>query len=536
MKTKKKRMVIINILVIAGVVLVISLLAKTKQQVIPEQDHGMMHEDVMSQPKTYLPQSSLTVQHAKPTQMIELKDGAVFSLRSSTVHQEIGGNDHVMFGYNEQIPGPLLKVEQGSTITVDFANALDAETTVHWHGLRHNNKDDGVPDVTQPPVKPGESYTYTVSFPDAGVYWYHPHAREDLQQDLGLAGNIIVMATDGSKPQVNREEILMLDDLLLNNGKLVPYGEEDANFALMGRFGTVMMVNGKTDYTLEAKKGEVVRFYITNVANVRPFKLSFGGAKMKLIGSDIGFYEREQFVESIIIHPAERYIVDVFFEKEGLYALQHRHPHKTYDLGTITVTPDHATDDYTSQFMELQQRMPVKEDIDTFRHSFDEPIDYTIDLTADMMGMNTGMMEHMEMIKHAGEEETVEWEDPMPSMNELITSKTITWSLQDRETGKKNMDFSMKANVGDTLKIRLFNDPDSVHPMQHPIHLHGQRFLVLSENGRPNNNLVWKDTVAVPKGGTTDILVDVTNPGEWMLHCHIPEHLTAGMMTSLKVT
>ncbi len=71
--------------------------------------------------------------------------------------------------------------------------------------------------------------------------------------------------------------------------------------------------------------------------------------------------------------------------------------------------------------------------------------------------------------------------------------------------------------------------------MQHPIHLHGQRFLVLSENGILNDNLVWKDTVLVPIGSTIEILVDVTNPGEWMMHCHIAEHLESGMMTSLEV-
>jgi FtsP/CotA-like multicopper oxidase with cupredoxin domain len=98
------------------------------------------------------------------------------------------------------------------------------------------------------------------------------------------------------------------------------------------------------------------------------------------------------------------------------------------------------------------------------------------------------------------------------------------------------MNFSMSAKIGDKVKIRLFNDPDSDHPMQHPIHLHGQRFIVLSDDGVLNNNLVWKDTVLVPVGHTVDIVVDVTNPGEWMMHCHIAEHLESGMMTSFVVS
>ena len=494
-----------------------------------------MMGSMMAQTETYLPLQTQPVPNAQQMSIVELNDGDTFSLSADIVNKKLGGKQYTMFGYNEQIPGPVLKVEKGSTITVDFTNNIDAETTVHWHGLRHDNKDDGVPDVTQPPVKTGETYTYTVAFPDAGIYWYHPHIREDIQQDLGLAGNMLVMVSPENKPQVNREEILMLDDIFIKNGELVPYGKEDANFALMGRFGNVLLMNGEDNYDLEVEKGEIIRFYITNVANVRPFKLSFSGAKMKLVGSDIGFYEQEQFVKSVIIHPAERYLVDVFFEQEGTYKVQHNNPHKNYDLGTITVSSNQIKDDYAAQFKKLQTYTAIKNDIDSFKQYFDKPIDYTFDLTIDMVGMDESMMEHMEMMKHAAEEENIEWEDPMPMMNQGMTSKTVKWTLQDKETGKKNMDFSIEAEEGDVIKIRLFNDPDSIHPMQHPIHLHGQRFLVLSENGKPNNNLVWKDTVVVPKGSTIDILVDITNPGEWMMHCHIAEHLEAGMMTRLIV-
>src|SRR3989344_2492529 len=123
----------------------------------------------------------------------------------------------------------------------------------------------------------------------------------------------------------------------------------------------------------------------------------------------------------------------------------------------------------------------------------------------------------------------------MPGMNKETTSKDITWKLVDKETGKYNMDFAIKVKQGDLVAIRLINDKNSPHPMQHPIHLHGQRFLVMAINGVKQENLAWKDTVLVPAGSTVDILVDASNPGEWMMHCHISEHLEAGMMTSLVV-
>ena len=93
-----------------------------------------------------------------------------------------------------------------------------------------------------------------------------------------------------------------------------------------------------------------------------------------------------------------------------------------------------------------------------------------------------------------------------------------------------------KFKVGDVVKVRIINEEDSAHPMQHPIHFHGQRFLVLSDNGVPNTNLVWKDTTLVPIGHEVDILFDISNPGEWMFHCHIAEHLSNGMMGMFKVS
>ena len=117
----------------------------------------------------------------------------------------------------------------------------------------------------------------------------------------------------------------------------------------------------------------------------------------------------------------------------------------------------------------------------------------------------------------------------MGEPNAQSTSEDVTWIIKDKASGQENMDIDYSFEVGDVLKIRIFNDPDSVHPMQHYIHLHGQRFLVLEQDGVRNQNLVWKDTVNVPTGSEVDILLDVTNPGQWLAHCHISEHAESGM-------
>jgi len=436
-------------------------------------------------------------------------------------------------GKKIEVANPIFRGKQGTTFTVNFVNEIDQPTTIHWHGLRHDNKDDGVPEVTQEEVKSGEKYTYTVSFPDKGIFWYHPHVREDLQQDKGLASSILV-TSDVSLP-VNHERVFVLDDILIEDGSIVPYGEEYANFALMGRFGNTFLINGKENFNFEEHSKEVVRYYIINVANVRPFKISFGDAKMKLVGSDLSLYEEETFVDSILITPAERYIVDVYFEEEGIYPIKHETPEKTYILGTITVEGEKPGGDYVDDFKVLKENNDIIEDIDQFREYFNKEVDYEIDLTIKLKGMMVEMMKNMEMEKMEDSMHKIEWEDEMPMMNPQSTTENVEWILKDVKSEKENMDFVMNAKIGDKIKIRLFNDPDSMHPMQHPIHLHGQRFLVLEQDGEKKENLVWKDTVLVPKGSTVDILVDVTNPGEWMFHCHIAEHLEAGMMTSLNV-
>jgi len=130
----------------------------------------------------------------------------------------------------------------------------------------------------------------------------------------------------------------------------------------------------------------------------------------------------------------------------------------------------------------------------------------------------------------------IEWEDDMVEVNRITTPANMRWQLVDRETGAANAAIDWKFRVGDQVKIRLVNEMDSDHPMPHPFHVHGAgRFLVLARDGVEEPNLVWKDTVLVRTGETVDILLDVTNPGRWMAHCHIAEHHESGMMFGFDV-
>lgn len=486
---------------------------------------------------------------AKTQEIVSLKDGDTYNLSAEIVKKTINGQEVKMLAYNGSIPGPLINVPKGSQITVNFTNNTDVDTTLHSHGVRVDNKFDGVPEVTQKPIKPGQSFTYQLKFPDEGVYWYHPHIREDYAQELGLYGNFIVTPDQSDYwAEADREEALFLDDILLENGQIASFDKETVNHTLMGRFGNTMLINGESDFKLSVKQGERVRFYITNAANTRVFNFTIPNARMKLVGGDSGKYEKEEWVDSVTIGPSERYVVEVYFTQAGDYTIANKTPDKTYSMGTIAVEPSTVA---TSYLLVPRVNNDKIQELAQYRSFIDKAPDKKLTLSMimggsssqsstnggghDMHMMGNGQMMSNSAMQMGDNDGPIEWEDTMSMMNKGSTTDTLKWKLVDSLTNKENMDINWQFKEGDKVKISIFNDPDSMHPMQHPIHFHGQRFLVLAKDGVPNDDLVWKDTVLISKGETVDILLDVTNPGDWMVHCHIPEHMESGMMTLMKI-
>lgn len=480
---------------------------------------------------------------AEPRRYLHLADGDTIRLAAYPVRKQVAGKTIMMYGFNGQIPGPLMEVPAGATITAVVTNDTELPTAVHWHGIRLDNRFDGVPGVTQEAIPPGGSFTYRVYVRDAGIYWYHPHHREDIQQDLGLYGNILARPEEGYPNPVNREAFLMLDDLLLGSSGHVPYGDEAANFALMGRFGNVFIVNGEPRYELTVRRGAVVRFFLTNVANTRTFNLSFDGARVKVIGSDLGLLARETWSESVVLGPAERYVVEVLFDKPGaveltnrVQAINHRLGRffsEVDTLGVIEVLPEAVSETYETSHERLGHYAPAAREIDAYRSYFDRPIDHELVMTMETEGLPLPVKQLMRL--DAAYANPVEWSGTMTMMNWLSTGKEVEWILRDPETQKENMNIDWRFERGEVIKLRVTNDLNVFHPMQHPLHIHGQRFLVLSQNGEPNEHLLWKDTILIPAGSTAELLVELDNPGDWMIHCHIAEHLSAGMKMVMRV-
>jgi FtsP/CotA-like multicopper oxidase with cupredoxin domain len=563
-------------------------------------------------------------------QVLELAHGDTLDLTVGPVAKRLGDTTVRMLGYNGSIPGPTLKVQQGSEIIVHVTNNGDLDTTVHWHGLRLENKYDGVPHETQAPIPVGGEFTYRIQFPDAGLYWYHPHIREDYTQELGLYGNILVEPADPDYwPPADRELVLTVDDLLVEDGKVAPFSPTETSYAAMGRFGNVFLTGGDPDLGLEVGVEEVVRLWLTNTANTRVFNVALPGARMKLIGGDSGRVEHQEFIEGVVLAPSERAIVDVLVDQPGELRLEHHTPDRTYRLARVTVTEDGRGSAAAQEFAALRRAPELAAERQQLDRWLAEPPDKVLALVAQMddpaampagagpvtyacpmhpevtsdtpgrcpkcgmkllatqapsvtaytcpmhpevtsqepgrcpkCGMKllpaasvpkpaaaaaaAAMQEHGGHVAghgHGGHHgqgqgtaDGIEWEDDMVEVNRLTTTATMHWKFLDRTSGADIPAIDWHFTVGERVKIRLVNEMDSDHPMHHPFHLHGAgRFLVLSRDGVPEANLVWKDTVLVRTGQVVDILFDVSNPGLWMAHCHIAEHMQSGMMFSFNV-
>lgn len=504
---------------------------------------------------------------AVPMGTIEAKDGDTVRLTVSYVAKRISGRKVRMLAYNGSVPGPIIKARQGASIVLLLKNSTDLATSLHSHGVRLDYGNDGVPDAGQGSPGPGLTAAYHIRFPDPGIYWYHPHTREDYQMELGLYGAYLVSPADSSYwPPVNREIVLLIDDLALRGNVLQPFYRNAPDHALMGRFGNVFLVNGDTACTIRVKRNEAIRFYVVNASNARVYNLQYSrDMDMNIVGADNGRFILPDSRESYLVAPSERLIYQLYFNDAlGDYDtldLWNSNPTGTAVLAHFVYEADSARPDFRSS-INLDSCPQAAASIDPFRPYFDKSPDEEILLTG-YMDMSRPASQAAPLAQAAALSKAaaaahdadpanmlgVEWSDSvhgaaMLAMNDMADPGNTRWAIRDLRTGLENHAIQWTFRRGDKVLIRVHNDTATAgadparmyHPMPHPLHFHGQRFLVVRENGkRPLESLAWRDSYLIGRGYTVDLLLDAGNPGNWMFHCHIAEHLEDDMMAHFRV-
>lgn len=417
--------------------------------------------------------------------------------------------------YNDTVPGPEIRVRQGDHIQIVVPNELDEETTVHWHGLRVPNDMDGVPHLTQTPIGPNERFVYEFQTVDAGTFWYHPHQRGFEQVERGLYGAFIV---DELEPiTVDRDITWILDDWRLTKDATIreDFGNmHDASHS--GRIGNTVTINGKIPDTFHVRHGERVRLRLINAANARVFALRFSDHTPIVIALDGQPIEPHAAQGGIVVlGPAMRadLVIDMTNSPKSLTPIiDEYYPGLEYRLVTLEYADEVLRDAIPDWSVSLPPNpIPEPNIANATRHD---------------IVFNGGMMGGMVM-QEMGADPSAQ----MDSMMGMMHSGKI-WFINGIAAEGHVMDHVLTLERNQSYIISMTN----MTAWDHPIHLHGHSFRVISRNGTPTRYREWQDTVLMHPRDRVDIAFVADNPGDWMFHCHILEHQAAGMMAVIRVT
>jgi len=411
--------------------------------------------------------------------------------------------------YGDRVPGPEVRVRQGQPVRVVVRNDLSEDTTVHWHGIRLPNAMDGVPGLTQPPIKPGEQFTYEFTPPDAGTFWYHPHADSLQQLGRGMAGAVIV--EEPEPVPVDRDILWVLSDWRLTSGAQIASGFGNAMEAGMsGRVGNTVTLDGAISDEVSVRAGERIRLRLVNSALARIMALRFEGHRPVVVAVDGQPCEpHETPAGRVLLGPAMR--VDVVLDMQGDPGRRYRVIDDFYDGLSYWLTQ-----------LAYDDRPPVRP----------HPLDATLSLPRNPLPEpDLADAERHELRLQGG----MMGGGAMMGMGGMMgMGHGASWAINGTSMtgdGHAGMPPLLTLQRGRSIVLTMRNETAWWHPM----HLHGFSFRVLSRNGAPVPHRQWADTVLVPPKETVETAFVADNPGDWMLHCHVTDHQVSGMMTVLRV-
>ena len=416
---------------------------------------------------------------------------------------DLGSRTVQTWAYGDSVPGPALRTTAGDLLRVEVANHLPAETSVHFHGVALSNDMDGIPGLTQDPIRAGSTFAYEFTTPDPGTYWFHPHTG--VQLDRGLYGVLVV--DDPAEPGgYDQEWVVVLDDWIDGTGQTpddvlaglvsmsgMGHGgmmAESMHSALLGGAGDVVyphyLVNGRTPQapaTLTGKPSQRARIRIVNAGSDTAFRVALGGHRLTVTHSD-GFPVEPQTADALLVGMGERYDVSVDLA-DGVFPLVASAEGKTGTGMAVVRTGSGTAPSAVVPIPELDRRVVLGTDLTAA--SGVRLDDRTVDRRLDVV-MAGSMMPYRWTINGA--------------------------SFPDTEP--------LEIAPGERVRLRLRNRS----MMFHPVHLHGHTFGLVNGGAR-------KDTVVVRPMQTVEVDLEADNPGQWMLHCHNIYHAETGMMAVL---
>ncbi|PEZ04813.1 copper oxidase [Bacillus sp. AFS018417] len=533
-----KRTVFTGISIVA-----ISLIAACSATTNTASDHKNMNDKKTTQNETA----------TKPLQVIK---GPEVTLVAKEEKQKLSNGVVVpVWTFNGSSPGPEIRVKKGEKVKVTLKNELSAPVSIHWHGYPVPNNMDGIPGVTQDAIEPGKSFTYEFEAKVPGTYWYHSHQDSVNQLDRGLYGALVVEdpnetydkdytlmldewvtdkkeidkqikemtkrkteksekseKPDGDKSSMNHGDMKDMDHSSMNMGSDKKEssdmeGMDHGNMKMEGHnmdMYDLFTINGKSGDLVEplkVKKGDKVRLRFIN-AGYLSHNIHIHGHDIKVIATDGQPINDPKVVkdEVISIAPGERYDVEFTANNPGKWYVEDHGEGKGIKGMKAVIEYDGSKDmkDKANEKEKLPKLDMTKygsKKLGSFTLDQQYNATYTMDLNTEMNG--NGMVY-------------------------TINGKTFP-----------NID-PIQVKKGDLVKVKLVNRSKMD---DHPMHLHGHFFQLLSKNGKPiEGSPIVKDTLNLKPGEEYEVAFVANNPGEWMFHCHDLHHASAGMVTEVKYT
>ena len=397
--------------------------------------------------------------------------------------------------YGNNTPGPLLVGRKSDMLEVEFINRLEMASTIHWHGIRNLNEMDGVPELTQPNVEPGERFHYRFVLKDAGTFWYHAHNMAWEQVARGLYGPLIVLEEEEQLDASNM--VLVIDDWRLTADYQIDMASMGSlhDWSHGGRLGNWLTINGKSKPDIQIARDTPVRLRLINAANARIMTFSLAGDNQFEVVAIDGAPCTVFMTDRITLAPAQR--LDVMVSLQSAQALQEVSSDQPFDVAMLR--PEITLDNPAPNRPDARPWYPRPDMADA----------RVIDIH-----MQGGAMGNLSSAMFQGEE---------LSLRELAQQHRKLWAFNGEVGGYHNL----LAEVDLMQKIVLRVHNDSRWP--HAIHLHGQHFWVNSSEITSEPVWMLRDTYLMAQGEKAELIFIADNPGQWLFHCHMLEHHAAGM-------